>query len=128
MTTKHNVGDSVVANGYPGTVTAVLEHGGIAVRLASGEIEIDASDVLPGSVWPMLVKMGESDARKARKEGSILIAQTSRGTVDLRYSATEKRFEGTVAEGHGRCVVNARTVKEAGLQLASLYRVEMSAE
>lgn len=126
MTTKHNVGDSVIANGYLGTVTAVLEHGGIAVRLERGEIEIDGSDVLPGSLWPQLCKMGESDARKARKEGSILIAQTSRGTVDLRYSATDKRFEGT-CEG-GRCVVNARTIKAAGVQLASLYRVEMSAE
>lgn len=115
------VGDSVVANHFPGTVTAVLAHGGIAVRLASGEIELDVSDVLPGEVWPQLVKMGESDARKARKEGSILIAGTCCGTVDLRYSATEKRFEGMV---EGRCVVSARTVRAAGLQLASLYQIE----
>lgn len=125
----YKVGDSVVAHGHLGTVIEVHAHNGISVKLASGEIEIAASDTLPGSVWPQLVKMGEHDARKARKEGSILIAQTCRGTVDLRYIAAERRFEGTIADElnpcAGHCVVNARTNKECAVQLASLYRVEV---
>jgi len=129
-TTKYTVGDKVVCHGHLGTVIELHAHNGISVRLERGEVEVDADDVLPGEVWPQLVKMGESDARKARKEGSILIAQTSRGTVDLRYVVAEKRFEGTIADElnprAGHCVVNARTIKECGLQLATLYRVEVA--
>lgn len=128
-TTKYKVGDAVVFNGYPGTVRTVDADGMLEVRLERGDAHADPSDVLPGEVWPQLVKMGESDARKAKREGSILIASTLYGTLDLRYDATAKHFEGYVAdELHprgGHCVLSAGTIKQAGTQLASLYRIEV---
>lgn len=119
------VGDSVIKSGYLGTVTAVGEHGAVCVRTAGGEGETDASDLLPGNLWPELVKMGMSDVRKARKEGAILVTETRRGLIELSYDAATKRYEGRTQDGHGFCVVNAATQKQAAEQMASLYNVQV---
>ena len=116
-TTKHQVGDSVVCNGYQGTVTALTDYGMVEVRLASGGVCVDPSDVQPGSVWQIMAKCAQSDMRKARKEGSILICQTRRGTVELTYS--DRAYEISV---DGRCVGRA-TAKNAVEMIAPLYQV-----
>jgi hypothetical protein len=124
-TNKYKVGDSVIANGYPGTVTAVTANGMIEVRLASGGVCLDPNDALsvqPGSIWTELCKMAESDLRAARKLGSILICQTRRGTVELAYYANAKRFEAHTMGPDSRFVASG-TAKEMVERIASLYQI-----
>jgi hypothetical protein len=113
-------GDSVVVNGYKGSVERVHAHG-VDVRLASGSVCVDASDVQPGSVWDVMCKAAQSDMRKARKEGSILICQTRRGTVELAY--VDSGYE-ISAEGRG--IGRASTAKLAVEMIAPLYQVEIA--
>jgi hypothetical protein len=120
MTTTNKVGDSVVCNGHLGTISAVTDYGMVEVQLEGGTVCVDPSDLQPGSVWDVMVKCARSDMRLARKEGSILIAQTRRGTVELTYS--ERAYEINV---DGRGVGRASTVKAAEAMIAPLYQVEI---
>lgn len=113
-------GDSVVVNGYKGSVERVHAQG-VDVRLASGGVCVDPSAVQPGSVWDVMCKAAQSDMRKARKEGSILICQTRRGTVALTYS--ERAYEISV---DGRGIGRASTAKLAVEMIAPLYQVEIA--
>ncbi len=40
-----------------------------------------------------LIKYAQSDIRKAKKEGEILIARTQKGLVTLRYMSSTKTYE-----------------------------------
>jgi hypothetical protein len=109
-------GDSVVVHGYPGSVERVHAQG-VDVRLASGGVCVDPSDVQPGSVWEIMCDCARADMRKARKEGSILICETRRGTVELTY--TDRAYE---ISAEGRCIGRA-TAKNAVEMIAPLYQV-----
>jgi len=126
MTTmKYEVGDSVVCNGFPGTVSALTDYGMIEVRLANGGVCVDPSDKLAvqsGAVWAELCKMAKSDLRRARKEGSILMCETRLGTVELAYYETSKRFEAHTMGLDSRFVASG-TAKEMVERIASLYQV-----
>lgn len=119
--TEYKIGDSVIGNGYPGTIIAIHAHG-IDVRLASGVVCLDPADgqsVQPHSIWPLLLKIAASDLKRARKEGSILIAETRRNTVELTYDAAAKQYECQTCEGH---FVFKAAAKQATEHLASLYQ------
>lgn len=124
-TTKYTVGDSVVCNGYLGTVSALTDYGMIEV----GGVCVDPNDTLtvqPGFVWDVMCKAAQSDMRKARKEGSILIADTRRGLVELRYNAPLKSYEVRTQGVDSRFIMSASTVKSATQVLASLNQVEVA--
>jgi len=127
------VGESVLANGYPGVVETVHAHdsglmtGMIDVRFDGGQgsVCVDASDVLPGEVWLQICKMAASDLRKARKEGSILISDTKHGSVELRYVGAEKSFEIHKLGLDARHIMTIRADKKAAEKLAPIYRIEV---
>jgi len=120
-TTKYKVGDSVVCNGYPNKVIAVTSYGMIEVRSEHGDGCVDPNDELtvqPGIVWEHMCAAAKSDMRKARKEGSILIAQTRRGTVELAY--VDGGYE---IRADGRDLGRASTAKLAVEMIAPLYQI-----
>lgn len=121
----YSVGDSVVANGYKGTVTAVTANAMIEVRLASGTICVDPNDaqtVQPGAVWEHMIGAAQSDMRKARKEGSILICDTRYGAVELTYTAASRTYE-ALTMGPGSRFVACGKASEVAEKLASVYQV-----
>lgn len=122
-TKKHQVGDKVVCNGYQGTVTALTDYGMVEVRLERGSVCVDPSDVQPGTVWDLMCDCACADMRTARNEGSILITETRRGTVDLTYGG-----DGVYSiRADGRDIGRASTAKTAVAMLAPLYQVVIEA-
>lgn len=89
--------------------------------------EISAPVRAASELWPQLCKMAESDMRRARKEGSILICNTRRGTVELRY-VSGRRYElrtlgaESVLAGDSPCIAlgAAAAVRDS---LAALYAI-----
>lgn len=119
-TMELNKGDTVVVNGHKGTVECVHAQG-VDVRLASGGVCVDPGDVQPGMVWDIMCAAARADMRRARKEGSILICQTRRGTVELSY-----RDRGYELRADGRDIGRASS-KHAVEMIAPLYQVTIEA-
>lgn len=114
-----------MCNGHPGTVSKLTDYGMIEVRTESGGVCVDPNDELtvqPGEIWAQMCKFAESDMRKARKEGSILIAQTRRGTVELTYHAPGRRYE-VHTWGLDARFVCCGTAKDVVARIASLYQI-----
>jgi hypothetical protein len=125
--TMLKVGDSVVCNGFQGTVSAFTANGMIEVRLASGAVCVDPSDALtvqPGSVWEHMQKAAQSDMRKARKEGSILICDTRYGTVELTYIAASRKYEAFTMGPASRFIASGKSA-DVVERLASVYQVTL---
>jgi hypothetical protein len=116
----YKVGDKVVLNGFRGVIGKVCD-GQLSGMVEVGGACVSAADVQPIEVWAHMVSAAKSDMRKARKEGSILIAQTRRGLVELTYDASTREY---LATHEGRHVASgpAHAMPE---RLASVYQVEI---
>lgn len=76
-----------------------------------------------------LEKFAASDMRKARKEGSIMIAQTKRGTVELTYNPLNRSYRVGLMNGEtfpgGHIAIKNMAASGCSLLLQSLYAVEI---